>query len=145
MKYRSDEEADEIKIQEISARGMKDAAFKAAVIVTPVLVSIMLGCLIGFFRWSVNQHHTAELVAREHSKAIESLVDWQKQWKGYPIDSEDLVRRSERATDTKLTKLQGETQAAITLLSGQIGALQASIGELKGYVQGHNGVAKQGQ
>jgi hypothetical protein len=53
-----------------------------------------------------------------------------------------LVGRAERASDAKISKLQGETQAAITLLSGQIGALQASIGELKGYVQNRNGVAK---
>jgi len=131
-----------MKIREITAQGMKDAAFKMAVIVTPVLVSIMLGCLVTFFRWSVAQHHAAEMVAREHSKAIEAIVEWQKQWRGYPIDSEDLVGRAERATDAKIGKLQGETQAAITLLSGQIGALQASIGELKGYVQNRNGVAK---
>lgn len=141
-KSRSDEEDDEMKIQEITARGIKDAAFKTAVIVTPVLISIMLGCLIGFFRWSVNQHHAAEMVAREHSKAIEAIVEWQKQWKGYPIDSQDLIGRAERASDAKIGKLQGETQAAITILSGQIGALQASIGELKGYVQNRNGVAK---
>lgn len=134
-----------MKIREVTIQGIKDAAFKAAVIVTPVLVSIMLGCLIGFFRWSVNQHHLSEMIARDHSKAIEAIVDWQKQWRGYPIDSEDLVRRSERAADSKLSKLQAETQAAITLLSGQIGTLQASIGELKGYVQGHNGIAKPGQ
>lgn len=131
-----------MKIREITAQGMKDAAFKMAVIVTPVLVSVMLGCLIGFFRWSTNQHHAAEMVAREHSKAIETIVEWQKQWRDYPIDSQDLIGRAERASDTKIGKLQGETQAAITLLSGQIGALQLSIGELKGYVQNHNGVAK---
>lgn len=131
-----------MKIKEITVQGIKDAAFKVAVIVTPVLISVMMGCLIGFFRWSVNQHHASEMVAREHSKAIEAIVDWQKQWRGYPIDSQDLIGRAERASDAKIGKLQGETQAAITLLSGQIGALQASIGELKGYVQSHNGVAK---
>jgi hypothetical protein len=66
-----------MKIREITAQGMKDAAFKMAVIVTPVLVSIMLGCLVTFFRWSVAQHHAAEMVAREHSKAIEAIVEWQ--------------------------------------------------------------------
>ncbi len=142
MKHPKIDGYDEENMKTIAQQGLREALSRLATLVTPALVSIMLGCLIAFFRWSVAQHHTAELVAREHSKAIEAIVEWQRQWKGYPTDSNDLVARAERAADLKISKLQGETQASLAALAGQIGSIQVSIGELKGFVQHRNGVAK---
>jgi hypothetical protein len=144
MRNHKIDEDDEMELKNLAQQGFRDAVAKFAMIITPVLVSVMLGCLIAFFKWSVAQHHAAELVAREHSKAIEAIVEWQKQWKEYPTDSRDLVSRAERLSDSKISKLQGETQGAISALSGQISAMQSSIGELKGYVQTRNGIAKGG-
>lgn len=137
-------EDEEMELKNLAQQGFRDAVAKVAMIITPVLVSVMLGCLIAFFKWSVAQHHSAELVAREHSKAIEAIVEWQRQWKEYPTDSRDLVSRAERLSDSKISKLQGETQGAISALSGQISVMQSSIGELKGYVQTRNVIAKGG-